>query len=96
MPYSALHPAFANTDDEIRAEEQQLGKADVDIDAGRQRLESQQQLIAYLAASGKDTALAERLAALLQDTLAEWQQHRTLMAQRLAYLQERRRREAQS
>ena len=96
MPNSALHPVLADTDDEIRAEERQLGKADVDIEAGQQRLATQQRLIAHLAASGRKTREAERLAVLLQDNLAAWERHRALMVQRLAYLRERRQREAQA
>jgi len=68
------------------AEETQLRKADADIVAGRGRLHEQERLIRALRESGKATREAERLAALFRETLIEWERHRTLIIERLAYL----------
>jgi len=84
------------TEAEIRAEERQLLKADADISAGRIRLAGQQRLLAGLAASSPALHEAERLSTLLQDNLVVWERHRALIVQRLTYLHERRRREAQA
>ena len=40
-----------------------------------------------LRASGHDTAQAERLIELLKHTLIEWERHRALIEQRIAYLE---------
>lgn len=71
------------------SEEAQLRKADAEIEAGRLRLVKQERLIASLQASGRPMQEAERLAALFRDTLTEWERHRALIVQRLAYLEVR-------
>lgn len=67
-------------------EEIQLRKADGDIAAGRLRLDNQERLIVTLKASEQPTGEAERLAVLLREVLTEWERHRSLIAQRVAYL----------
>jgi hypothetical protein len=69
------------------SEEAQLRKADAQIESGRLRLLKQERLITALKASGRPMVEAERLAALFRDTLAEWERHRALIVQRLAYLE---------
>ncbi len=68
------------------AEETQLRKADADIVAGRQRLDEQERLVRALRQGDRPSAEAERLAMLFRETLAEWEHHRGLIVQRLAYL----------
>jgi hypothetical protein len=70
-------------------EEALLHKANDDIEAGRSRLRDQEHLILSLKASGRPTVEAERFASLLRGTLAEWEIHRGLIAQRLSYLMAR-------
>jgi hypothetical protein len=70
-------------------EEALLHKANEDIEAGRSRLRDQEHLILTLKASGRPTVEAERFVALLRGTLTEWEIHRGLIAQRLAYLMAR-------
>lgn len=71
------------------AEETQLRKADADIATGRLRLHNQERLIETLKASEQTTGEAERLAVLLRGVLTEWERHRSLIVQRLAYLGDR-------
>jgi hypothetical protein len=40
-----------------------------------------------LQASGQNTEQAERLVSLLKRTLIEWERHRALIEQRIAYLE---------
>jgi hypothetical protein len=70
-------------------EEALLRKANEDIEAGRSRLRDQEHLILSLKASGRPIVEAERLASLLRGMLAEWEIHRGLIAERLAYLMAR-------
>lgn len=72
---------------ELESEKRLLQKADADIEAGRQRVRGQQNLVTALRDSGHNTAQAERLVGLLTDTLAEWERHRVLIRQRIAYLE---------
>lgn len=72
---------------ELEAEKQLLVKAEADIESGWSRLRNQQELLNSLRASGHDTAQAERLIELLKRTLIEWERHRALIEQRIAYLE---------
>jgi len=88
--------AQRRTEAEIRAEERQLRKAEADIVAGRMRLRTQDRLLARLTDCGAATLEAERLVALMRDSLAEWERHRALIEQRLVYLEARRMRGGRS
>jgi hypothetical protein len=74
---------------EIESEKQQLLKAEADIENGWIRLRKQEDLAASLRVSGHDTNEAERLVQLMKHTLIEWECHRQLIEQRIAYLQAR-------
>jgi hypothetical protein len=76
-----------NRIEELRAEKALLLKAESDIEEGWKRLRNQQELLLELQASGHDTKQAERLIELLQSTLIEWERHRVLIEQRVAYLE---------
>jgi hypothetical protein len=71
----------------LRAEKNLLLKADSDIEEGRRRLRNEQDLLLDLQAGGHDTKQAERLVELMQTTLTEWERHRTLIVERVAYLE---------
>ena len=72
--------------EELRREQDSLVKAETDIEQGLARLRSQQDLVADLQVAGRDTSHAERLMQLMTQTLVEWERHRLLIAQRVAYL----------
>jgi hypothetical protein len=74
-------------DEELRAEQRLLLKADLDIEKGRNRLRDQQELMGSLRDAGKDTRQAERLVHVFSRILVEWERHRVLIAQRIAYLE---------
>jgi hypothetical protein len=74
---------------ELRAEKTLLLKAERDIEEGWTRLRNQQQLLGDLQAAGHDSTQAERLVRLLQQTLIEWERHRVLIEDRVAYLERR-------
>ncbi|WP_245286499.1 hypothetical protein [Bradyrhizobium sp. ARR65] len=61
-------------------------KAQADILKGWERLRNQQDLVTSLRASGQNSAQAERLLELFKRTLVEWERHRALIEQRIAYL----------
>jgi hypothetical protein len=71
----------------LRVEKNLLVKADSDIEEGRKRLRNQEDLLLELEAGGHDTKQAERLVELMKATLAEWERHRTLIEDRVAYLE---------
>jgi hypothetical protein len=73
--------------EELRAEKALLLKAECDIEEGWKRLRNQRELLLELQAAGHDTRQAERLIQLLQSTLLEWERHRVLIEQRVAYLE---------
>jgi len=50
-------------------------------------LRNQQDLLRELRAGGHDTKQAERLVGLMMQTLVEWERHRTLIVERVAYLE---------
>ncbi|MBR0874292.1 hypothetical protein JQ633_28325 [Bradyrhizobium tropiciagri] len=83
---SAEHTNWA---EQLRSERALLVKADVDIEQGWRRVRDQQDLLDWLQRAGHDTAQAERLVGLLKQTLIEWERHRTLIVQRVAYLEDR-------
>jgi hypothetical protein len=72
---------------QLRTEKALLIKADKDIVDGRQRLRNQQHLLEDLHAGGHDSTQAERLVVLLEQTLMEWERHRVLIEERVAYLE---------
>ena len=78
----------ANWVQQLRLEQQLLVKADIDIEEGWQRIRNQQDLVDWLQRTGHDTGQAERLVHLLKQTLVEWERHRSLIKQRVAYLEE--------
>ncbi len=74
---------------ELDAEKRLLVKAEADIESGWSRLRNQQDLLISLRAAGHDTGQAERLAEQLKRTLIQWERHRALIEQRIAYLEGR-------
>ncbi|OKO80224.1 hypothetical protein AC629_27750 [Bradyrhizobium sp. NAS80.1] len=79
--------SLAERTEQLHAEERLLVKADADIDQGWQRIRNQEDLVRELQAGGHDSGHAERLVDLLKQTLVEWERHRTLILQRVNYLQ---------
>ncbi len=75
--------------EELRVERALLVKADNDIEQGCKRVRNQQDLLLDLQAAGHDTTQAERLSRLLQQTLVEWERHRTLIEKRVNYLEQK-------
>ncbi|WP_315764972.1 MULTISPECIES: hypothetical protein [unclassified Bradyrhizobium] len=90
MASAASCPAEWQANRDIRSEEDQLRKSEADIASGWTRLHKQEGLVLQLKASGRGYAEAVRLAALLRDNLAEWERHRAMIEQRIAYLKRRR------
>ena len=80
--------AFTDRAEELKTEKALLLKADRDIEEGRKRLRNQQDLLQDLREGGHDTKQAEYLVMLLAQILVEWEQHRTLIEQRVVHLQE--------
>jgi hypothetical protein len=78
---------LSNRAEELRQEQALLVKAELDIEQGWGRLRNQQDLVDQLQGAGRDTAQAERLVALMKQTLVEWERHRRLIEQRVAHLQ---------
>ena len=74
--------------EQLRAEKDLLVRAETDIENGWKRLRSQQDLLLDLQANGHDTRQAERLVQLMKSTLIEWERHRVLIADRVAYLEQ--------
>ena len=72
---------------ELWSEQRLLSKAEADIEQGWKRLRNQQDLLSWLQTAGHDTKQAELLVQLLKRTLIEWERHRDLIEQRIAYLQ---------
>jgi hypothetical protein len=80
-------PHLANPAEELLREQQLLSKTDTDIEQGWTRLRDQQDLVSKLQTSGRDIRQAERLMQLTKRTLVEWERHRRLIEQRIAYLE---------
>ncbi len=89
MARAAPHPAEWQANRDIRSEEDQLRKSEADIASGWTRLHKQESLVLQLKSAGRVHQEAERLAALLRDNLAEWERHRAMIEQRIAYLKQR-------
>lgn len=79
--------SLAERSEQLRKEQQLLVKADADIEEGWSRLRNQEDRVRELEAGGYDTRLAQRLVSTLKQTLVEWERHRTLIEQRVNYLQ---------
>ena len=79
--------SLAERTEQLRAEQRLLKKADTDIEEGWQRVRDQEHRVRELLADGHDIRQAERLVDLLKQTLVEWERHRTLIQQRVIYLQ---------
>jgi hypothetical protein len=73
--------------EQLRIERAILLKADADIEKGWERLRNQQELLIALENAGNDTEQSARLVGLLQRTLVEWERHRILIQERIAYLE---------
>ncbi|HLZ05588.1 MAG TPA: hypothetical protein VKR55_25990 [Bradyrhizobium sp.] len=73
--------------EQLRAEKNLLVRAEFDIENGWKRLRAQQDLLLDLQAAGHDTKQAERLVELMTATLIEWERHRVLIEDRVAYLE---------
>jgi hypothetical protein len=71
---------------EVEAEQRLLLKAEADIEAGWTRLRRQEDLVGWLRSAGHETGEAERLVELMKCSLLEWERHRVLIEQRVAYL----------
>ncbi|MHC2618966.1 hypothetical protein ACVIW2_000998 [Bradyrhizobium huanghuaihaiense] len=80
--------SLAERTQQLRDERRLLKKADLDIEEGWQRIHRQEDRVRDLQASGYDSQQAERLVDLLKQTLVEWERHRTLIIQRVSYLQQ--------
>ena len=76
----------AHRAEQLQAEQQLLLKAEADIEAGWKRVRSQEKLLSELQAAGYDTRDGERLTDLMLQTMVEWERHRTLIEERVAYL----------
>ncbi|MCK1733504.1 hypothetical protein IVA79_05905 [Bradyrhizobium sp. 138] len=74
--------------EQLASERRQLSKADRDIEQGLQRISDQEDRIRELSAGGHDSRQAKRLVDVLRQTLTEWQRHRVLIEQRIAYLEQ--------
>lgn len=78
--------SLAERTEQLDAEQRLLVKADKDIEEGWQRIRNQEDRVRELMAAGHETGQAERLVALLRQTLIEWERHRTLIEQRVNFL----------
>lgn len=72
----------------LESERADLLKADRHIVEGEARLSRQEDALAVLCADGHQVPEAERLYALTSTALTQWQRHRTLIVERIAYLEE--------
>ncbi|MCK1419291.1 hypothetical protein IVB14_29895 [Bradyrhizobium sp. 180] len=73
--------------EQLDSERRHLTKANEDIEEGSKRIRDQEDRVRELMAGGHDAGEAERLVALLKQTLTEWERHRVLIEERVAYLQ---------
>jgi hypothetical protein len=80
-------PHAANTVEQLLDEQKLLLKAEDDIEQGWSRLRNQQDLVSERQRTGSDTRQGERLVQLMKQTLVEWERHRRLIEQRIAYLE---------
>ena len=73
---------------ELDAERRLLKKADVDIEEGWSRVRDQQDRVMSLRTAGLGGLReAEHLLQVMMQTLVEWERHRTLIEQRIAFLE---------
>ena len=79
--------SLAERIEQLHAEQRLPVKADADIDDGWLRIRNQEDRVRELQAGGHDTRQAERLVDLLKQTLLEWERHRSLIVERVNYLQ---------
>ena len=79
--------SLAERAEQLDAERRLLVKADQDIEEGWLRIRNQEDRVRELMAGGHDARQAERLVQLLKQTLIEWERHRTLIVQRVTYLE---------
>lgn len=79
--------SLAERSEQLRKEQHLLVKADADIEEGWTRIRNQEDRVRELEAGGYDARLAQRLVSTLKQTLVEWERHRTLIEQRVNYLQ---------
>ncbi|WFU20854.1 hypothetical protein QA649_22275 [Bradyrhizobium sp. CB1717] len=80
--------SLAERTQQLHDERRLLEKADLDIEEGWQRIRRQEDRVQELQAGGHDSRQAERLVELLKQTLTEWERHRTLIIQRVNYLEQ--------
>lgn len=80
--------SLAERRQQLRDERRLLKKADLDIDEGWQRIHRQEDRVRELQAGGHDCQQGERLVELLKQTLVEWERHRTLIVQRVNFLEQ--------
>jgi hypothetical protein len=73
--------------DELARERIALKRADQDIAEGRIRVRRQEEVVKDLLARAQQAELASHLLDLLRETLTHWETHRTLIVQRIAYLE---------
>lgn len=76
----------AQTMMDLQTETQALARADLDIEAGKMRVEQQRTLVRTLQATDKNTEMAASLLSTLQDALAAMQGHREFIVARIAQL----------
>jgi hypothetical protein len=82
-----MTPLSSDPAEQLTAEKLLLIKADRDIEEGEKRIIHQRELASALQEAGYDSTQADRLVLLLQQTLIEWEKHRTLIVARIAYLE---------
>jgi hypothetical protein len=79
--------AIGNLDDKIADERATLLMAGRHIADGEDRLRRQRDLLYQMRIRKLDTCQGERLVDVLQATLEQWQLHRGMIIERLAYLE---------
>ena len=75
---------------ELATELANLGKAELDIAEGEERITRQQIIVDAQRAKGEPAVKAEELLQSLNSTLAIWHDHRQQILGRIAYLEARR------
>jgi hypothetical protein len=75
--------------EELKSERGLLAKADRDIEQGWLRWRRQQQVVARFRVCGRPSQASDQLLAVTSQILVEWEKHRGLIAQRIAYLEAR-------
>jgi hypothetical protein len=75
--------------EELKSERGLLAKAEHDIDEGWLRWRRQQQLVAELRVRGRPSQVSDKLLIVTSQLLIEWERHRSLIRQRIDYLEDR-------